>query len=150
MSVCLLTLITAPSAFPGPSAVTGDEVDLVFSVDSKKVMLTAQRSLVRVVIQDSFDIIRTSLMFTHAFPDGPLAIQFAKEALLRSALNHTPGAARIYQRLLKDKEYLWKIIPLVSQMDVNGHSTEAIHSHVLEFPFTDLRSKSGALLFLLQ
>jgi hypothetical protein len=93
----------------------------VFAPDSNRVMLTMQRPLVRVVIQDSFDILRISLLFTNAFPEGSVAVQFVKEALLTSALNHRPGAARIYQRLLHDEEYLSKIIPLVSDMNAHDH-----------------------------
>jgi hypothetical protein len=88
--------------------------DLVLHPDSNRVMLTIQRPLVRVVIQDSFDILRTTLMFTDAFPEASLVTRFVKEALLTSALNHRPGAGRIYQRLLHDEEYFWKIAPLVS------------------------------------
>jgi len=145
MSVCLLTLISAPNAFPE----VGNEVDttdLVFPQDSNRVMLTIQRPLVRVVIQDSFDILHASLHFTDAFPKASVALQFVRDALLRSALNHMPGAGRIYQRLLHDKEYLWKIIPLVSRL---SHSfitiAEHIHSRVLGFLFTDRRSKSVAV-----
>ena len=73
------------------------EADLVFLPNSNKVMLTVQHPLVRVVIQDSFDILRVSLMFSDAFPNCSVTMEFVKDALVRSALNHAPGARLIYQ-----------------------------------------------------
>lgn len=86
----------------------------MLSLYSNKVMLTMQRPLVRVVIQGAFDMLHVSLLFTNAFPNPSLSVEFVKEALLRSALNHLPGAASMYQRLLRDEEYMSKLIPLVS------------------------------------
>ena len=100
--------------FPELTTVAGNDTDLVFPQDSNKVMLTLQRPLVHVVIQDSFEILRASLLFTNAFPNGSLTVQLVKDALVRSALKHMPGAGRISQRLQRDEEYLWKIVPLVS------------------------------------
>ena len=97
--------------------------DLVLHPDSNKVMLTMQCPLVCVVIQDSFDILRTMLLFTDAFPEGTLVTQFVKEALLTSAMNHRPGAGRIYQRLVQDEEYVWKIAPLVSIINACDRSS---------------------------
>jgi len=125
VSICLLTLITAPNVFPELPIVNAndtDPTDLVLSPDSNRVMLTMQRPLVRVVIQDSFDILRAELQFTDAFPNATLAAQFVRNALLRSALNHMPGAGRIYQRLLHDEDYVWRIIPLVSRKNICDHS----------------------------
>jgi hypothetical protein len=97
-----------------------------------------QWPLVHMVIQDSFDILCALLHFTNAFPKTSVA-------LLHSALKYMPGAGCIYQRLMHDEEYLWKIIPLVSHLS-HAFMTIAdhIHSHVLGFPFTNMRSKSVA------
>jgi len=97
-----------------PELPTENGADLVFLPGSNKVMLTLQRPLVRAVIQDSFDHLRASIVFTNAFPDGSLAVEFVKDSLVLSAISHAPGARYIYQRLLYDEEYLLKIIPLVS------------------------------------
>jgi len=95
--------------------VTGNQAGLVLSLDTNGgIMLTTQRPLVRMVIQDSFDILHASLVFINVFPNAPLAVQFVKDALLSSALNHTPGADAIYHQLMHDEEYTRKIIPLVS------------------------------------
>jgi hypothetical protein len=123
MSVCLLISITACSVSPELATVMADDTDLVPTPDSTKLNLGRQHRLVRVVIQDAFDLLHASLLFTNAFPDISLAGRFAKEALLRSALKHTPGSARIYQRLLNDKEYMLKILPMVSQMNIHDDSS---------------------------
>ena len=79
-------------------------------------MLTLQHALVRVVVQDAFDILRASLMFSDAFPSLSVASMFVKDALVRSALNHAPGARYIYQRLLYKNDYLSKLATLVSRI----------------------------------
>jgi len=89
-------------------------MDLVFAPGSNKLMLTIQHELVQVVIQDGFEILHSSLLFTNAYLDGHLTIQLVKEALIRAAQNHTPGALSIYRRLIYDTEYFRKILPLVS------------------------------------
>ena len=121
--------------------------DLVLTPDLKKVMLTMQHPLVHIVIQDSFEILRSSLLFIEAFPKGSLIVRLIKDALLTSAMNHRPGAGRIYQRLMHDEEYFLKILPLVSDINAHGYSTlaEAIYSHAQGSPFIDTRSKSGAV-----
>jgi hypothetical protein len=108
--------------FPKLSTVTENEADLVLPLGSNKVTLNAQHLLVHAVIQDSFDHLRASLMFTNTFPDGSLTIEFIKDALVLSALGHAPGARYIYQRLLYDEDYISKIIPLVSHINVHEYS----------------------------
>lgn len=93
-------------------------MDLVFPAGTTKLMLTRQQPLVRVVIQDSFEILHSSLLFTNAFPDGVLTTELIKDALVRSAQNHSPGALTIYRQLLYDAEYFRKIMPLVSLINV--------------------------------
>ncbi len=123
--MCLLTLLTVcnvPDQLKVIEKEAEAETDLVFLPGSNKVMLTLQRPLVRIVIQDSFDILRASLMFTNAFPDCSLTIEFVKDALVRSALNHAPGARYIYQRLLYKDDYISKLITLVSRMNIHDCS----------------------------
>jgi len=121
----LLTLLTVCNVSDQLKVIEKEaeaEADLVFLPGSNKVMLTLQRPLVRVVIQDSFDILRASLMFLNAFPDPSLTAEFVKDALVGSALNHAPGARYIYQRLLYKEDYLSKLITLVSRMNVHDCS----------------------------
>ena len=100
-----------------------NDTDLVLALDTNALMLTMQRPLVHLVIRDSFDILCASLMFTNAFPNAPLAIQFVKDALLNSALRHAPHADNIYERLMLDEEYTHKIVSLVSYMNCHDHSS---------------------------
>jgi hypothetical protein len=98
------------------------EADLMFLPNSNKVMLTLQHPLVCVVIQDSFDILHTSLMFSDAFADCSITIEFVKDALVHSALSHAPGARYIYQRLLYKDDYMSKLITLVSCINIHDCS----------------------------
>jgi len=116
VSVCLLTLITAELDVV-------NKADLVFAMGSLKIKLMLQRPLVWVVIQDSFDILYSLLQSTNAFPNGAVTIQLVRNALLRSALRHTPGALTIHQRLLYNLEYFHKILPLVSIIDAHDQSS---------------------------
>ena len=116
-------MITARNGLGFPELRTVNEMDLVFAPGSTKVMLGLQHDLVQIVIQDSFEILHSSLLFTHAFPEGPLIIQLVKDALIRATQNHTPGALTIYQQLQYDAEYLKKIMPLVSIINVHDNSS---------------------------
>ncbi len=86
-------------------------------------MLNLQHDLVQVVIHESFEILHASLLFENAFPEGPMTIKLIKDALIRAAQNHTPGALCIYQRLQYNTEYLRKIMPLVSVMNIHDDSS---------------------------
>ena len=77
-------------------------------------MLTIQRRLVRIVIQDSIDILRATLIFENAFPEGPQSLQFARRALVSAAEKQLPATLSIHTRLLQDDDYIAKITPLVS------------------------------------
>ena len=85
----------------------------MFADGGNKLKLTAQKSHVRLVIQDAIENIRSMILFTHAFPDITLSVAFAKEALLMAAKAHLPETQDIYARLLHDDSYLSKIHPLV-------------------------------------
>ena len=103
--------------------ITDDDTDIVVTPEGK-VMLTLQHRMVRIVIQDSFDILYSLLLSEHAFPNGGLTILLIKEALVRSSRNHSlhPHAICIHKRLY-DQEYFGLIMPLVSLVDVRGHSS---------------------------
>ena len=92
----------------------GDETDLIFESDKKQLSLCRQQPMVQRVIRASFEIIYSSLLFTDAFPEGPLVMQVIKGALIRAALNQTPRAMSMYMRLQHDHVYFSKIMPLVS------------------------------------
>jgi len=121
ISIYLLTLIIAP-VVPQLPLVTENKAQLVLVPDTNALMLTMQHLLLCLVNWDSFNILCVLLMFVNAFPNAPLAVQFVKDTLLHSALNHTPCVANIYQQLLTNEEYICKIVPLVSCMNTCEYS----------------------------
>ena len=91
-----------------------EETELCFAPGGTRVMLTIQRRLVRIVIQDSIDILRATLIFENAFPEGPQSLQFARHALVSAAEKQLPATLSIHTWLLQDDDYIAKITPLVS------------------------------------
>ncbi|KAH8995562.1 hypothetical protein EDB86DRAFT_2829470 [Lactarius hatsudake] len=78
---------------------------------ASKLLLNGQQSLVCNVVQESIKNVRASLMFSHAFPDGSVALTFIKDGLINAA-EKKPGAADIKRRLEQDQDYLTKISQL--------------------------------------
>ena len=100
----------SPSTWPA-------DTDLKLIKGSTRLMLTTQTPLVQAVIKMSLGYIRTSLLFQNAFPDPILAGTFVREAVISAAANHGP-AATMHTRLVQDKDYISKIVPLVSHFDL--------------------------------
>ncbi|KAH9043552.1 hypothetical protein EDB83DRAFT_2318036 [Lactarius deliciosus] len=88
------------------------ETEIRFMPGTNRVILTAQGTLLRTVIQDAFENLRAAILFQHAFPDGALALSYVRDALITAARQCGPAAASIYTRMLNDTEYFTKIIPL--------------------------------------
>lgn len=89
------------------------ETDIVFCQGSNKILLIAQHSDVKCVIQDAIDNLRISLLFDNAFPDAIAIPSIIEEALLTAA-KHQQGSLAVYRRLMYDKEYMSHLKPLVS------------------------------------
>ncbi|KAF8465778.1 hypothetical protein DFH94DRAFT_698694 [Russula ochroleuca] len=100
------TLASESSGFVWPA-----DTDIVMPPGSKKVMLTSQCPMLRVVIQDVMENLRADLLFKHAFPDPAVALVTVKDSLLTCA-SHYPGASSIYRHLLFDDQYMAAITPL--------------------------------------
>lgn len=81
--------------------------------NTTKILLTSQRPLVCVVITDSIKNVCTCLLFENMFLDFTLSISFVKQSLITAAEAHRPRADIICQRILHDKKYFLKIMPLV-------------------------------------
>lgn len=81
-------------------------------------MLTIQRPLVRVIIQDAIENLRASLLFINAFPGPACAVTFIRDALITAASQNGPAAIPVHMRLLQDEDYMAKIVSLVSNI---GH-----------------------------
>jgi hypothetical protein len=86
--------------------------DIVYPPGSNKLLLTAQRPLLRGVIQDSFENVRASLLFDNAFPDPISASLTIRAALIAAADN--PRALSVRDQLMGDSGYLSKLNRLVS------------------------------------
>jgi len=151
VSVYLLTLIAAPIGLQ-PPPVTGNQAGLVLSLDTNGgIMLTTQQPLVRMVIQDSFDILCASLVFINAFPNAPLAVQFVKDALLSSCyvLGLTQGAFFIFHLLTKP--FPSRDQPPIHLDHMTNHLTSHLTTHITKshaIPIT-CSSKSPVLHHLL-
>ena len=84
----------------------------MFLPGTRKVTLTCQRPMVRVVIQDGMEKLRADLLINHAFPDPVVALATVKEALVNSALQRS-AASDIHRRLVYDDDYMDTLVPLV-------------------------------------
>ncbi|KAI9436434.1 hypothetical protein H4582DRAFT_2058711 [Lactarius indigo] len=99
--------ITAVSESTWPS-----NTDLSFAPGSTRLMLTAQRPLIRAVIQEAIENVRAAMLFNDAFPNLNRAFTFIRDALISAAYSYGPVASMLYKRLMEDDEYLARIIPL--------------------------------------
>ena len=90
-----------------------EEMELCFAPGGTRVMLTIQCWLVRIIIQDSIDILQATLIFENAFLESPQSLQFAHHALVSVAEKQLPATLSIHTQLLQDDGYIAKITPLV-------------------------------------
>jgi hypothetical protein len=89
------------------------DTNLVYVNGSSKLRLTLQHTLVRRVIQDSIEKIQADILFTDAFPDATLSVEFAKNALVLAAEALLPATHDIHARLQGDSDYISKLVPVV-------------------------------------
>ncbi|KAI0281892.1 hypothetical protein BC826DRAFT_1190840 [Russula brevipes] len=80
--------------------------DLCTVPGTNRVTLSVQPPLLRLVIQDSFEHVRASLLFQHAFPEPTATIAVLKDALLSATNSHRLKASPIHNRLLVDDTYV--------------------------------------------
>ena len=105
------------------SSVWPTDMDLQLILRSNRLMLTMQNPLIQAVIQNTFDNVRGSILFEHAFLDVVLALSFIHDALISAAARYGPAAGSIHMRLKKDTEYMTKIVPLVSKRNFKDDIT---------------------------
>ncbi|KAH9018580.1 hypothetical protein EDB84DRAFT_1566350 [Lactarius hengduanensis] len=103
--------LTVMSELPVPT-LTRIDTDLVFVEGTTKVMLTSQRALIRVIVQDAIEHLRASILFNTAFPDATVAFALTRDALIAATGNHGHGGGIVRRRLEVDDEYLTKLISL--------------------------------------
>ncbi|KAI9438454.1 hypothetical protein BJY52DRAFT_1195946 [Lactarius psammicola] len=87
----------SPSAWPL-------DTELSFAPGTTKFMLTIQRPVVCIVIQDAIEHVRASILFKHAFPDSTCAFTFIRDALITAAYAHRPVALNLHRWLQQDEE----------------------------------------------
>jgi len=82
---------------PNPPAPTlpSNDTDLIFIPGTNRLMLSAQRPLIRVIVQDVIENIWASLLFNRAFPNAAEAINSIREALFTAAKKYRPGSSAI-------------------------------------------------------
>ncbi|KAI9429942.1 hypothetical protein BJY52DRAFT_1200336 [Lactarius psammicola] len=101
-----------PESPESPVPVLRVDTDLIFADGSTKLMLTNQRPLIRVIVQDAIENLRASLLFQNAFPDANVAFTLTRDALGVAAENHKPGGAIVQWRLQADDEYMARLVSL--------------------------------------
>jgi len=89
---------------------------LFIVLGSKRLILSAQTPLIRVIIQDVIKGLRGLMLFNHAFPSAAQVIEFVWDSLLVVADRYRLAASTIYGRLNKDEAYLSMMICLVSEL----------------------------------
>ena len=105
-----------------------------------------QHLLIRVIIQDGIENLRANILFENGFPDMHIAIAYTRTSLLAAARSHYPGASFIHRHLLSDEDYMGHLIPLVCFHVFEIPFTDTVNSRVPGFPFSEVKSKSGAVL----
>jgi hypothetical protein len=121
------------------------DTDICFQPGSKKkILLTSQRPLLRVIITVAMEHVRADLVFDYAFPDPLVAVTSIRNALLTSG-SRLPGAATFYRRLLFDEQYMAAVVPLVSSLNLEATILTLFYSCVHEFRSSEAKSKSGVL-----
>ena len=126
------------SGLPGGAVATWpSDTDIIFAPGTNKILLTIQLPLMRSVLQDAFEHVRFYLLFDHAFPDAVVALEAVKAALASAANGSAnPRARNIYNRLMSDEEYAFKMIRLVRSRLFSrplSNVVDPAHSHVLAF-----------------
>jgi hypothetical protein len=120
------------------------ETDLFFPPGSNRLALSAQNSLISLVVQDAINNVRASLLFDYAFPEGVDKVALVRGCLLAGAEKYKPSSSHIHERLLNDSEYMALMIHLVRAILSKKLSLNLSYcSRVLGFPCSEVKPKSG-------
>jgi hypothetical protein len=138
------TLVPAPTVALNTSVVWPVDTDLVYVPGTTKIMLTAQRPVMRTVIQEAFEYVHASLLISCAMPDASVVPSIIKDALVLAASLNVPRASSIYGRLMMDEEYTTQMSRLVSPFMCRLDPIRLItfFSRALGFLFSERMSRS--------
>ena len=120
------------------------ETDLFYIPGTNRLTLSAQKPLIRVLVQDAIDDIRASLLFVHAFPEGLDKVALIRDALLAVAEKYEPGSTHIHERLVNDRVYMAEMGRLVCVISVKYYISETCCSHVSGFHCFEAKPRSAA------
>jgi hypothetical protein len=95
------------------------DTELIVSLGTNKVMLTIQHPLICMILHNTFENLRVSLLFKHAFPDAILIPTFISSALIAATKVHRVRVLNIYKHLSCDESYLVQMACLVSNVISN-------------------------------
>jgi hypothetical protein len=115
-----ITPMPMPVSTPTPTVahraefVWPDNCELIYVPGTRKIMLTAQRPVMRTVFQEAFEEVHAYLLLNCAFPDASATPSIIRDALVTVASANVPRASNIYARLLQDDEYAARMSRLVS------------------------------------
>lgn len=89
------------------------ETDIIFLPGSNKVLLTVQRPIMRLVIQEAMEWTRANIMCGNAFPDVIDTLEYIRDAL-SAAAEENVQAGDIHRRIVADHAYFINMSRLVS------------------------------------
>ncbi|KAN0107248.1 hypothetical protein V8E52_010357 [Russula decolorans] len=90
---------------PAPTLPSND-TDLIFIPGTNRLILSAQRPLIRVIIQDAIENLRVYLLFKNAFPRPVQSIKFIRDSIVAAAEKYQPGLSAIVARINANDHYL--------------------------------------------
>ncbi|KAN0105563.1 hypothetical protein V8E52_010914 [Russula decolorans] len=90
---------------PAPTLPSND-TDLIFIPGTNRLILSAQRPLIRVIIQDAIENLRVYLLFKNAFPRPVQSIKFIRDSIVAAAEKYQPGSSAIVARINANDHYL--------------------------------------------
>jgi hypothetical protein len=110
-------------------------------------MLTLQRPLICMVIQDAFEHMHAYLVFTNTFPNLKIVLIFACDSLVAAAEGHQPEANAIREQFQQDEEYFNKVVPLVCHCICLSfdNASNTIGSHVLGYAVFVVKLRTTAM-----
>ncbi|KAN0109142.1 hypothetical protein V8E52_009573 [Russula decolorans] len=107
---------------PAPTLPSND-TDLIFIPGTNRLILSAQRPLIRVIIQDTIENLRVYLLFKNAFPRPVQSIKFIRDSIVAAAEKYQPGSSAIVARINANDHYLslmTRLAPNLTFCQANG------------------------------